>query len=276
MRSYFFIIILLVSAAFFSACSKPADGNNANSVANTNANAAPSVPQYPDAQTAFDEGTKFFDAGKESQAIEALKQAVAFNPDMAEAQFKLGMAYSILDKETDAAAAFEAAVEAYKKILKSSPDNAQAQFDLGRSYNKLNKDKEAEEALRKAVRLNGEDSSYQTEMGAILIKLAKYSEAIGFLKKALDIDPDNARATDLMERAQEGKVRVEQGVPAGANSNRSAVGNRAANANSNTETNTDKPANTPPPPANKKPEPKPTVITIGPAKPAAKPPERRP
>ncbi|HEV7644654.1 MAG TPA: tetratricopeptide repeat protein [Pyrinomonadaceae bacterium] len=258
---------------FFSACGSTAGGNaNANN-ANT---AVVEVPQYPDAQTAFAEGTKFFESGREGMAIEALKQAVAFDPDMAEAHFKLGMAYSILDKEKDAEASFEAAVEAYKKLLKNDPENAQAQFNLGRSYNKLNKDEDAEDALRRAVKLKPDDSGYQTEMGAILIKLAKYPEAIGFLKKALELDSENPRAEDLMERAEDGRRRVEQGIPAGTNTNSKANSNRPANANTNGAVESNKPANAPPPPpANKKPEVRPTVITI-PPKPAAKPPERKP
>src|SRR5882757_8962157 len=201
MRNYFLIICLIALAVFFPACSRSAESNTNANTANAN---TVTVPQYPDAQTAFDEGSKFFESGREGLAIEALKQAVAFDPDMAEAHFKLGMAYSILDKETDAAASFEAAVEAYKKILKADPDNAQAEFNLGRSYNKLNKDQEAEDALRKAVKLKPDDSGYQTEMGAILIKLAKYPEAIGYFKKALELDPDNPRAQDLMEKAEDG------------------------------------------------------------------------
>src|ERR1044072_220166 len=207
-------------------------------------------------------------------AIEALKQAVAFDPDLAEAHFKLGMAYSILDKEKDAEASFEAAVEAYKKLLKTDTENAQAQFNLGRSYNKLNKDEDAEDALRRAVKLKPDDSGYQTEMGAILIKLAKYPEAIGFLKKALELDPENPRAEDLMEKAEDGRRRVEQGIPAGTNTN-SKASNKAVNANTNGAVESNTPVNVSPPPANKKPETRPTVITI-PAKPAAKPPERKP
>jgi tetratricopeptide (TPR) repeat protein len=275
MRNYFFIIILVTGVMLFPACTHPADSSTNLVAGNTS---TPAVPQYADAQTAFDEGSKFFEAGQEAMAIEALKQAVAFDPELAEAHFKLGMAYSILDKEKDAESSFESAVEAYKKILKADPENAQAQFNLGRSYNKLNKDDDAEDAIRRAVKLKPDDSGYNTEMGAILIKLAKYPEAITFLKKAIEIDPENPRAEDLMEKAEDGRRRVEQGIPAGTNTNKTSgnTGNKAANTNTNSVPEANKPANITPPPANKKPDPKPTVILIGPAKPAAKPAAKNP
>ncbi len=268
MRNYFLIVLLISVPAFLSACGSAADGNaNANVQGNTNSSP---VPQYADAQTAFEEGSKFFESGRESMAIEALKQAVAFDPDLADAHFKLGMAYSILEKEKDAEQSFESAVDAYKKRLKNDPDDAQAHFNLGRSYNKLNKDEEAEDAIRRAVKLKPDDSGYNTEMGAILIKLAKYPEAITFLKKALELDGENPRAEELLEKAEDGRRRVEQGIPAGTNSNRSNA--RPGNTNANGAFNANKPSNTGAPPANKNPDVKPTIKVMEPAKPAAKPP----
>lgn len=267
MRNYFLIVLLVLVPAFLPACGSSADGNT-NAVGNANSE---SVPQYADARTAYDEGAKFFEAGRESMAVEALKQAVAFDPDLADAHFKLGMAYLILDKEKDAEQSFEAAVAAFKKIIKENPDDAQAQFNLGRSYNKLNKDDEAEDAIRRAVKLNPDDSSYNTEMGAILIKLAKYPEAITFLKKALELDGENSRAEELLEKAEDGRRRVEQGIPAGTNTNRSNGNSKLANTNANGAVDANKPANTGVPPANKKPDVKPTVKVMEPTKPAAKP-----
>ncbi|MBK6586695.1 MAG: tetratricopeptide repeat protein [Acidobacteria bacterium] len=86
-------------------------------------------------------------------------------------------------KKTKSERAFEDAVKAYKKWLAKNPKDDNAYYYLGRTYAKLMQDDDAEEAFQEAVKLKPEDSEYQTELGSILIKLAKYSEAIKPLKR---------------------------------------------------------------------------------------------
>ena len=57
-----------------------------------------------------------------------------------------------------------------KSILPQNPKDDVAQFNLGRTYVKLLKDDDAEDAFREAVKLKPEDTDYQTELGAILIR----------------------------------------------------------------------------------------------------------
>lgn len=199
------------------------------------------VPTFTDADTALAEGNKYYDNNETEKAIDAFKQAVKLNPDLAEAYFKLGVIYALIEKEKesqvevkvneptpaktpakkgkeavvqkDSEKAFAEAVKAYKKIIAKNPKDDAAIFNLGRSYNKINDDKEAEKNLRLAVKLKTEDSQYQTELGAILIKLAKYDEAVGVLKKALNLDETNSQAQDLMEKAEAGQKRINFGIP---------------------------------------------------------------
>lgn len=196
------------------------------------------VPAFTDANIALTEGTKYLDANATEKAVEAYKQAVKLNPDLAEAYFRLGIAYSLLEKEreiaqvadeepsantnkkgkkeavklTDSEKAFEDAVKAYEKIVEKDPKDDAAQFNLGRSFNKLNKDKEAEKALRQAAKLKPDDTEYQTEFGAILVKLANYDEAVPVLKKAVSLDESNSQAQELLEKAEAGKRRIDFGV----------------------------------------------------------------
>ncbi len=194
------------------------------------------LPIFTDAGDALAVGDKLFDASDNEKAIESYRQAVKLNPDFAEAYFKLGMAYSQLEIEqkdagiltedaptpakkgkkdvpklSDADKAFENAVKAYKKILVKNPKDDAAQFNLGRAYNKLNQDTEAQKALTQAVKLQPENGLYQTEFGAILIKLAKYEDALVPLKKAVNLDADNLQAQELLEKAEAGRKRIDFG-----------------------------------------------------------------
>ena len=231
------------------ACSRSATGD----ASNTNSDQTAAV-QYPDANAALADGNRLLDANQTEQAIDAYKQAVAFDPDLGEAYFKMGIAYSLLEAEQkgklsadpqlpgeqtkkeakpESQKMFEKAVDAYKKWIAASPTDDAAQFNLGRSYNKLNQDEDAEKALRQAVKLKPDDPEYQTELGAILIKLAKYREAIDPLKKALDLDPDNSEAAELLDDAEAGRARIDYVPP--KNDNRSSNSNaNVDSANSNT------------------------------------------
>lgn len=269
MKIIFPAIALISLIAFQIGCSGGA-ANTAN--ADTNANTAKVSPfaHITDPNAALAEGDRLLDNNETEQAIEAYKQAVTLNPDFAEAHFKMGIAYALIESEmqqagntvetasntgkggtvkTNSQKAFEKAVEAYKKVIAANPKDDLAQFNLGRAYNKLNKDEEAETAFKQAVKLKPDDTEYQTEYGSILIKLAQYREALAPLKKALELDPENSRAADLLEDAEAGTKRIDFVQREDANTKR-ANSNTAANANVATDSN----SAPKPPNANTKPQ----------------------
>lgn len=268
MRSIASFLIILGTLGLFAGCSKkPA----ANADANANTEAAKESPfaNITDPNAALAEGNRLFDDNQTELAIEAYKQAVKLDPDLAEAHFKLGVAYSLIEAENNQAGTdnipgvnaddkkgsqskpnsqkeFEKAVTAYKKLLDANPKDDVAQFNLGRAYNKLNKDDDAEDAFRAAVKLKPDDTEYQTELGAILVKLAKYHEAIPPLKKALEIDPENSRAEKLQEDAEAGAKRidfaqVDKDANKKANSNANVNANVSTNSNSSASNSSGKP-----------------------------------
>ncbi len=209
--------------------------------ANANANAvAPEetpLPTFTSADEALTVGKTLLDDLEAEKAVEALRQAISLNPDLADAHFNLGIAYALLEKVeednpppateltptpvkkgkketiqlTASEKSFENAVKTYKKILAKNPEDDAAHYNLGRSYNKLNKDPEALKSLQQAVKLKPEDGEYQTELGVILIKLAQYQEAAAALKKAVAIDSGNLQAESLLEKAEAGRRRVDFG-----------------------------------------------------------------
>jgi Flp pilus assembly protein TadD len=251
----FFVAAIILGVLVFGACgSKPAD----NEPTNTNANTESQFAHMTDANAALAEGKRLLDENQTELAIQALQQAVKLNPDLAEAYFQLGIAYSLYEMQLERSGAatgpasakpnsqkaFETAVTAYKKWIEANPKDDVAFFNLGRTYAKLLKDEDAEEAFRQAVKLKPEDSEYQTELGTILIRLAKYHEAVGALKKALEIDPSNARAEELLEDAEAGRNRVNYVGPQNANQ----AANKASNSNANAASNSN--SNSVPRPAN--------------------------
>jgi len=269
--------------AFSLSCSK--SGGEANS--NANADQQNQFAEITDANQALQIGSDLLENNETEKAIDALLRATELNPDLGEAWFKLGIAYSLIEKQQaldaqsdvnvpgdaqktgkpNSEKAFRKAIEAYKKILAQNPDDDVSQYNLGRAYNKLNEDENAAKALKQAVKLKPDDTDYQTELGAILIKLAQYREAIAPLKKALELDPENSRAADLLEDAEAGRNRIDYSGPKiNGNSNSNANANTSANANvslanSNNSSNTTKPAptakSTPKPEIKEKPTPKP-------------------
>ena len=266
------VIGVLVIALYLAGCSEPAAEPNQD--ANTS---SLQVAEYADANVALADGTKHLDEGETEKAIEALNHAVKLNPDLAEAWFKLGVAYALAEKRDEtrvdanqyelpasskspapkpnSVKAFEKAVTAYKKLIDANGEDHSAHFNLGRAYNKLNEDQDAAKALKQAVKLNPEDTEYQTELGAILIKLAQYQEAIPPLKKALELDTENIRAQELLEDAEAGRKRVNYSSTPKEEKKESSS-NSAANTNaSSTPVNIKPPS---PTPAASPPRPRPT------------------
>ena len=248
-----------VTVLFLTACVNSGEARNENvnvnqevnsaenaNGENTNANTdSGEVPTFTDADEAFAEGEKYFDQNENEKAIDAFRQATKLNPELAEAHFKLGIAYALVEslQETEATPtpeadatptpkrkknkkdkkerreartksekSFENAITAYKNIIKKEPKNASAFFNMGRAYSKLGDDKEAREALEKAVKLEPDNSLYQTELGAVLIEFAKYDDAVRALKKAVQLDETNLQAEELLEEAEAGKKRIDFGV----------------------------------------------------------------
>lgn len=246
-----------------------------------------------DANEALAIGDQLLENNETEKAIDAFLRATELDPNLAEAWFKLGIAYALIEKEQalsvqadvnavdntasqktskpNSEKAFRKAIEAYKKILSQNPDDDVAQFNLGRAYNKLNEDQEAAKALKQAVKIKPDDTEYQTELGAILIKLAQYREAIPPLKKALELDPENSRAADLLEDAEAGRNRIDYVPPKTEDktSNSNSNANTATNANVSTGSNTSA-SPTPTPKRPGKPEPSESKTRPG-QKPANKP-----
>lgn len=213
--------------------------------------------EYTDPAEALSHGTQLLDTGETEHAIEVLLQAVKLDLNLAEAWFKLGIAYSLVEadvvsdsetentptpepgikkpaeKKKNSEKAFESAVEAYKKLIDANSEDDVAHFYLGLTYNKLNEDEDAAKAIREAVKLKPDNVEYQIGLGTILMKLAKFAEAERAFKKAIELEPGNIEAEELLERAEAGRKRVEFNPPPKDDKTSSS---NSSNSNGNTNT----------------------------------------
>jgi tetratricopeptide (TPR) repeat protein len=262
-----FFIIFALAAFCFTGCGLFSGAGDANANVNAAISDDPNaVPKFATPEEAIKKGDEYLDGGLYKMAINAFKQAVEQNQDLGEAHFKLGVAYSLEEDvedlppgvEGNSDKAFKNAVTVYKKYLKDNPEDAAAFFNLGRAQGKLFNDNEAADAIGKAVKLDDENALYKTDYAAALIKLARYGEAIKQLETALEMDPDNIYAEDLLEKAQAGKKRVDFRPPEKSSSNSNSNAN--AEEGPGTESNTAKPAGTPQPGKIAPPPPPPSAV----------------
>jgi len=211
MKPPLIIAAIVISAVLFSqgACSrKRAAGIDANANAGI---VAASEGDRSRAQSLVESGREFYRTDQDEKAVEALEEATRLDPELAEAHFRLGLAYDAEGKETEAEEAYKKSVEKYKKQFQSNDKDAEGHYNLGQAYAGLHLYSEAIREYRQATRLKPDDSDIYYDLGVALSKLANYDEAATAFSKSLEIDPENYRAEDALEEAREGAKRIRAG-----------------------------------------------------------------
>ncbi len=163
------------------------------------------------ARSLLERGKEFYRTDQDEKAAGAFEQAVKLDPNLAEAQFRLGLAYEALGREQDAEEAYKKAIEQYKKYLEKNKDDAEGHYNLGQTYAGLHLYSEAVREYRQAIHLKDDDADVYYDLGTALTKLAQYDEAAAAFSKSLEIDPENYRAQDALEEAREGVQRIKAG-----------------------------------------------------------------
>jgi tetratricopeptide (TPR) repeat protein len=203
------LLICTISVLLVTGCKRGAqsDANSGTGGASGNSGAG----QSTQARTLLEQGKTLYRNDQDSEAVEAFKQAVAMDPELAEAHFRLGLAYEALNKQDDAETEFKKAVEAYKKFVDANPKDAEAHYLFGQTYASLQQYSDAIREYRAATRLKSDDADIYYDLGVAHSKLAQYDEAASAFSKSLEIDPDNYRAQDALDEASEGVKRVRAG-----------------------------------------------------------------
>jgi tetratricopeptide (TPR) repeat protein len=208
-----YIVLVVISFTFFGqvACSRKQTGKTEAEAA---ARTAKTVEgERSEAHVYLEKGRKFYRNDEDTQAAEAFQQALNLDPELAEAHFRLGLAYDALGRGQEAEAAYEKAVEAYKKYVSTNGNNddAEAHYNLGQTYAGLHLYTEAVREYRQATRLKPDDAAIHYDLGLALMRLAQYDEASKAFAKSLELDPDNYRAEDELAEAREGVNRIRTG-----------------------------------------------------------------
>jgi tetratricopeptide (TPR) repeat protein len=205
-----FVICLLCLLIFPAGCRR-SHQTNENSAAGPAGGSEGVAVDRSQARVFLDKGKDLYRTDHDSEAAEAFQQAVKLDPDLAEAHFRLGLAYDALNKQQEAESEYKKAVDGYKKYLADNPKDAEAHYNLGQAYAGLHLYSEAAREYRQATKFKTDDADIYYDLGTALTKLAQYDEAAAAFSKSLEIDPENYRAQDALEEAREGVKRITAG-----------------------------------------------------------------
>jgi tetratricopeptide (TPR) repeat protein len=208
-RFEFTVIVMLSLVLGLAGCSRKKPVN-----ASVNASAEGNHTIEEDrsqARVHLDEGKEFYRTDQDEKAVEAFQKAIKLDPELAEAYFRLGLAYDAIGKEQEAEDAYKKAVEKYKKYLEANSKDAEAHYNLGQAYAGLHLYSEAVKEYRQATHLKDDDADMFYDLGTALSRLAQYDEAAAAFSKSLELDPENYRAEDALEEAREGIQRIKAG-----------------------------------------------------------------
>ena len=126
-------------------------------------------------------------------AIQSYRAALALKPDFFDAWNNLGVALHKQKKRAEAADCYQAAL----KLQPANADVAQnlriVLSELGYSHLRQHRIREAVETFRKLLVLKPENPEVLFNLGGNLVRLEQFDEAIAFLNRLLERDPDNIR-----------------------------------------------------------------------------------
>ena len=187
-----------------------------------------------------EEGNKYASERQYDKAVDAYREAIKLNPNLAAAYHGLGASYMSMGRLVDA-------LEPMKTAVRLDPNNAIAHLNLGIAFANLRRAEEAmvelneakrlcpsdprihnmignlllnnfgrfDDALmayKEARRLNPNTPQVHHNIGLIYMRLGKFSEAIGPLEEAVRLQPDYRNARYFLSDAYSKTGRYEQAI----------------------------------------------------------------
>ena len=163
-------------------------GSLGNKSSTSNANVNP-APKTLDSQTIelLNHGQQFRDISQYEKALAAYNQAIANNPNYAEAYWGKCEILIFLYRS-------KAAVVACDKALELKPNYAEAWASRGLALAQLGQETEALRNSNKAIQLNPNSEVVWTHQGYALEHLKRYNEALAACDKAIQLAPNHSYA----------------------------------------------------------------------------------
>jgi tetratricopeptide (TPR) repeat protein len=139
----------------------------------------------------------------EEQAVPELQKAITLDPRLPMAHFLLGEIYLFKSNP-------QLALEEFKKELEVNPSVWLVYWRLGDAYARLERYDEAVKALKQSIWLNETFTGPYVLLGEIGLKKGDLELAVGFLERALKLDPNNYYAHYFLGRAYQQLGRSEE------------------------------------------------------------------
>lgn len=143
--------------------------------------------RHEDAQSCNNRGVLAYYRGALEAALEAFRQAVALEPEFAEAHNNLGLAHSRLGQDKEA-------VDAFQKALKADPKMGEVYNNLGFLYHTSSQFERAVQMFGQAIQTAGDSSVAYTNLGNTFYKMKQPEKAVEAWQRALELDPMNENA----------------------------------------------------------------------------------
>jgi molybdopterin-binding protein len=121
-----------------------------------------------------------------AEALEAQRQAVLLDPDLADAHYEIGVIHLHARRPQEALSAFVRALE----VDSESPE---AHYGRGCAYRQLRRYEDALDAFQEALRLRPDYALAWEEIGIINGLLKRFADAVTAFERALEGEPTNAR-----------------------------------------------------------------------------------
>jgi tetratricopeptide (TPR) repeat protein len=144
----------------------------------------PSAVPSKTAEQYVEEGNQYTLAREYDKAVDAYRQAIKLNPNLAAAYHGLGSTYNNMGRPGDS-------VEPLRTAVRLDPDNVLMHLNLGITYGNLNRGDEALSELQEARRLSPNDPRIHNHIGIVLSNnFGRFEEALAEYVEARRLNPN--------------------------------------------------------------------------------------